>query len=93
MIIHFIAIVVTAIHSLSIQVSKIGHKVSGSDDKIYEPSKSNLIKAGLFPRKLGWFSNKISLKIDLIILGMHAKKDNVELKKAQSLGLKIKSYP
>ena len=91
--IHFIAIGGTAMHSLAIEVSKKGHKVSGSDDQIYEPSKSNLIKAGLFPSKLGWFSNKISLKIDLIILGMHAKNDNIELKKAKSLGLKIKSYP
>ena len=56
-------------------------------------AKSNLKKAGLFPKKQGWFSNEISSKIDLIILGMHAKKNNVELKKAQSIGLKIKSYP
>ena len=91
--IHFIAIGGTAMHSLAIEISKKGHEVSGSDDEIYEPAKSNLKNAGLFPEKQGWLSNKISSKIDLIILGMHAKKDNVELKKAQSIGLKIKSYP
>tara|TARA_B110000003_G_scaffold273494_1_gene311363 strand:+ start:117 stop:1478 length:1362 start_codon:yes stop_codon:yes gene_type:complete len=91
--IHFIAIGGTAMHSLAIEMSKKGHIISGSDDIIYEPAKSNLKKAGLFPKKQGWFSNEISSKIDLIILGMHAKKNNVELKKAQSIGLKIKSYP
>jgi len=91
--IHFIAIGGTAMHSLAIEMSKKGHNVSGSDDNIYEPAKSNLKKRGLFPKKLGWFSNEISSKIDLIILGMHAKKNNEELKKAQSIGLKIKSYP
>ena len=91
--IHFIAIGGTAMHSLAIEMSKKGHNVSGSDDNIYEPAKSNLEKRGLFPKKLGWFSNEISSKIDLIILGMHAKKNNEELKKAQSIGLKIKSYP
>ena len=91
--IHFIAIGGTAMHSLAIEISKKGHKVTGSDDQIYEPAKSNLKKASLFPRKLGWFSSKISSKIDLIILGMHAKKDNIELKKAQLIGIKIKSYP
>tara|TARA_B100001250_G_scaffold237992_1_gene204503 strand:+ start:343 stop:1704 length:1362 start_codon:yes stop_codon:yes gene_type:complete len=91
--IHFIAIGGTAMHSLAIEMSKKGHNVSGSDDNIYEPAKSNLKKAGLFPKKQGWFSNEISSKIDLIILGMHAKKNNIELKKAQSIGLKIKSYP
>ena len=90
--IHFIAIGGTAMHSLAIEMLKKGHEVSGSDDEIYDPAKSNLKIAGLFPKKQGWFSNKISSKIDLIILGMHAKKDNVELKKAQSIGLKIKSY-
>ena len=91
--IHFIAIGGTAMHSLAIEISKKGHKVTGSDDQIYEPAKSNLKKASLFPRKLGWFSSKISTKIDLIILGMHAKKDNIELKKAQLIGIEIKSYP
>ncbi len=91
--IHFIAIGGTAMHSLAIEMSKKGHNVSGSDDNIYEPAKSNLEKRGLFPKKLGWFSNEISSKIDLIILGMHAKKNNEELMKAQSIGLKIKSYP
>ena len=36
---------------------------------------------------------KITQDIEVIILGMHAKKDNPELLKAQDMGLKIYSYP
>ncbi|MDB2385384.1 Mur ligase family protein, partial [Polaribacter sp.] len=41
----------------------------------------------------GWFPEKITENLDVIILGMHAKEDNAELLKAQELGLKIYSYP
>jgi len=91
--IHFIAIGGAAMHSLAIEMLRKGYEVSGSDDVIYEPAKSNLKNAGIFPENTGWFPEKISSKIDLIILGMHAKKDNLELEKAQSLRLPIKSYP
>jgi len=52
-----------------------------------------LATQGLLPKTFGWFPDKISPKIDAVILGMHAKPDNLELLKAQELGLKIYSYP
>ena len=90
---HFIAIGGSAMHSLAIAMDRLGHKVSGSDDSIFEPSKSNLKNAGLLPSSLGWFPKKIDLEIDIVILGMHSKKDNPELLKAQDIGLNIQSYP
>jgi len=90
---HFISIGGSAMHSLALAMNRLGHKVSGSDDTIFEPSKSNLRKAGLLPPNLGWFPNKINLKIDIVILGMHSKRDNPELLKAQEIGLNIQSYP
>ena len=90
---HFIAIGGSAMHSLAIAMDRLGHKVSGSDDSIFEPSKSNLKNAGLLPSSLGWFPEKINLEIDIVILGMHSKKDNPELLKAQNIGLNIQSYP
>ena len=90
---HFIAIGGSAMHSLAIVMDRLGHKVSGSDDFIFEPSKSNLKNAGLLPSSLGWFPEKIGSEIDTVILGMHSKKDNPELLKAQEIGLKIQSYP
>ncbi|QNM84278.1 peptidoglycan synthetase [Polaribacter pectinis] len=91
--IHFIAIGGSAMHNLAIALHQKGYQVSGSDDTIHDPSKSRLEKYGLLPEEFGWFPEKISSELDVIILGMHAKKDNVELLKAQELGLKIYSYP
>tara|TARA_B100001059_G_scaffold22731_1_gene18193 strand:+ start:964 stop:1881 length:918 start_codon:yes stop_codon:yes gene_type:complete len=90
---HFIAIGGCAMHSLALKMHSLGHKVTGSDDVIFEPSKSNLQKAGLFPESFGWFPEKINKNIDIVILGMHAKRDNPELKEAQEMKLKIQSYP
>ena len=91
--IHFIAIGGAIMHSLAIELHKIGHIVSGSDDCIYNPAKTNLEKHNLLPQKEGWNPEAIDNEIDLIILGMHAKKDNPELLKSNSLGLKVVSFP
>ena len=91
--IHFIAIGGSAMHNLAIALHNKGYHVTGSDDTIHDPSKSRLEKRGLLPGKFGWFPEKITSDIEVIILGMHAKKDNPELLKAQSMGLKIYSYP
>ena len=90
---HFIAIGGSAMHNLALALHNKGYKVTGSDDTIFEPSKSRLEKKGILPLELGWFPEKITKDIDAIILGMHAKADNPELLKAQDLGLKIYSYP
>ncbi len=91
--IHFIAIGGSAMHNLAIALKSNGYKVSGSDDEIFEPSKSNLEKHDLLPQQLGWHVDNITEDLDFVILGMHAKADNPELLKAQSLNLKIYSYP
>lgn len=90
---HFIAIGGSAMHNLALALHNKDYKVSGSDDAIFEPSKSRLEKKGILPLELGWFPEKITSDIEAIILGMHAKADNPELLKAQDLGLKIYSYP
>ena len=90
---HFIAIGGAAMHNLAIALHNKGYQVTGSDDAIFEPSKSRLEKKGLLPFELGWFPEKITSNLEAIILGMHAKADNPELLKAQELGLKIYSYP
>ncbi|MFV0531062.1 MAG: UDP-N-acetylmuramate--L-alanine ligase [Flavobacteriales bacterium] len=91
--VHFIAIGGSAMHNLAIALHTRGFQVTGSDDSIFEPSRSRLEKKGLLPEKTGWFSEKITTDLDAVILGMHAKEDNPELKKAKELNLKIYSYP
>tara|TARA_B100000965_G_scaffold291524_1_gene249343 strand:+ start:1266 stop:2630 length:1365 start_codon:yes stop_codon:yes gene_type:complete len=91
--VHFIAIGGSAMHNMAIALHEKGYQVSGSDDEIFEPSKSRLEKHGLLPQKMGWNIENIQADLDAVILGMHAKADNPELLKAQELGLKIYSYP
>ncbi|MCT1533035.1 Mur ligase family protein [Sphingobacterium daejeonense] len=91
--IHFIAIGGSIMHNLAINLAEQGHQVSGSDDQIVEPSKSHLQDAGLMPKELGWFPEKITDDIDVVILGMHADEHNPELQKAKELGIKIYSFP
>ncbi|HFK5570092.1 TPA: UDP-N-acetylmuramate--L-alanine ligase [Elizabethkingia meningoseptica] len=91
--IHFIAIGGSAMHNLAIALKEKGYHVTGSDDAIFEPSKTRLEKRGILPNEMGWFPEKINNNIDAVILGMHAHADNPELAKAKELGLKIYSYP
>lgn len=80
-------------HNLALALNHKGDIITGSDDVIFEPSKSRLAQKDLLPAEFGWFPEKITNKLDVIILGMHAKADNPELLKAQELGLPIYSYP
>ena len=91
--VHFIAIGGSAMHNLALALHHKGYQVTGSDDEIFEPSKSRLQKQGLLPSEYGWFPEKITAEIDAVILGMHAKANNPELLKAKELDLKIYSYP
>ena len=91
--IHFIAIGGSAMHNLAIALHNKGEQVTGSDDEIFDPSKSRLAAKGLLPERYGWFEDNISSDIDAVILGMHAKQDNIELLRAKALGLTIYSYP
>ncbi|MFZ9056063.1 MAG: Mur ligase domain-containing protein, partial [Flavobacteriales bacterium] len=91
--VHFIAIGGSAMHNLALALHDTGHIVTGSDDQINEPSRSRLANSGLLPKTLGWFPERITAKVDRVILGMHAREDNPELLQAQDLGLKIQSYP
>ncbi len=90
---HFIAIGGSAMHNLAIALARKGYQVSGSDDEIFEPSRSRLKKYGLLPEKVGWFPEKITAGLDAIVLGMHAREDNPELLKAREAGIRIYSYP
>jgi UDP-N-acetylmuramate: L-alanyl-gamma-D-glutamyl-meso-diaminopimelate ligase len=90
---HFIAIGGSAMHNLAIALHNKGYKVTGSDDAIFEPSKTRLEKNNLLPTEMGWFPEKVTSELDAVILGMHAKADNPELLKAKELELKIYSYP
>ena len=91
--IHLIAIGGAVMHNLALALKQNGHEVTGSDDEIYEPARSRLAAAHLLPNTEGWSVDRITPDLDVVILGMHARKDNPEVAKAQELGLKIQSFP
>lgn len=80
-------------HSLALALHALGHTVTGSDDEIFEPSRSRLSEAGILPDTMGWDSSRIHPGLDAIVLGMHAHADNPELHRALELKLPIYSYP
>ena len=90
---HFIAIGGSAMHNLAIALYLKGEQVTGSDDEIFSPSKERLERYGLLPEKIGWNPSQINDTVDTIILGMHARIDNLELLKAKELKIPVFSYP
>ena len=91
--IHFIAMGGSAMHNLAIALSRKGFEVSGSDDEIFEPSRSRLENQGVLPNEIGWNKDRINEHLDAVILGMHARADNPELLEAKRLSIPIFSYP
>jgi UDP-N-acetylmuramate: L-alanyl-gamma-D-glutamyl-meso-diaminopimelate ligase len=91
--IHFIAIGGAVMHNLAIALHKKGYQITGSDDEIFEPSKSRLARYGLLPTEQGWDPYRITPDLDKVLLGMHARDGNPELEKARQLGLQIQSFP
>ncbi len=91
--IHFIAIGGSAMHNLAIALKRKGEQVTGSDDQIFEPSRSRLAKEGILPETEGWFPERITPQTEAVILGMHAREDNPELKRALELNIPVFSYP
>jgi UDP-N-acetylmuramate: L-alanyl-gamma-D-glutamyl-meso-diaminopimelate ligase len=91
--VHFISIGGSVMHQLAIALNRKGYTITGTDDEIFEPSRTNLEKEGLLPTSIGWNPEMITAELEAVILGMHAKADNPELQKAKELNLKIYSFP
>lgn len=91
--VHFIAIGGAVMHNLAIALKQKGFEVTGSDDEIFEPSRSRLEQHGLLPAAYGFYPERITKSVDTVILGMHAREDNPELARAREIGLTIMSFP
>lgn len=91
--IHFVSIGGAVMHNLALELQALGHHVTGSDDEIYDPSRSRLAGAGLLPDAMGWDAGRITDELDFVLLGMHARANNPELIAAQELNIPIYSFP
>jgi len=90
---HLIAIGGSAMHNIALALQENGHEITGSDDEIYNPARDRLAAKGLLPDRTGWFPEKIHPGLDAVILGMHAREDNPELRRARELAVPVLSYP
>jgi UDP-N-acetylmuramate: L-alanyl-gamma-D-glutamyl-meso-diaminopimelate ligase len=90
---HFISIGGNVMHQLALALHQKGYTITGSDDEIVDPAKSNLQKAGILPSEIGWNDQLITKDLDGVILGMHARENNPELAKALQLGIPVYSFP
>ncbi|MCX8113181.1 MAG: Mur ligase domain-containing protein [Bacteroidia bacterium] len=91
--VHIIGIGGSVMHALALHLQQAGNIVTGSDNRIEEPARSRLAAANLLPPEEGWFPDRLSPDIELVIIGMHARPDNPELLRAQALGLPIIDMP
>src|SRR6476469_3298223 len=91
--IHFPSIGGSVMHQLAIVLKRKGYQVTGSDDEIFEPAKSNLSREGILPDEIGWQTRRITKDLDAVILGIHTKADNPEIQRAKELGVSIYSFP
>ena len=91
--IHVISIGGSVMHDLAINLKKNGYNITGSDDIIYDPSKKRLKRQGILPKSLGYSKFNIHDQIDLVITGMHTKKNNIELIESKKKNIPILSYP
>ena len=91
--IHFISIGGSVMHQLAIALKRKGYTITGSDDEIFEPARTNLLQEDILPQNNGWNPEAVSALLDAVILGMHAKEDNPELQRAKELNLPIYSFP
>lgn len=91
--IHFIGIGGVAMTNMAIALKKSQHQfiISGSDDHIEDPTYSMLKEHYLLPEHFGWFPQKISESVDVVIIGAKITSENPELQEA--LALKIPTMP
>ena len=90
--IHLLAIGGATLHNMAITLKNDGFVVTGSDDEIFDPSYSELKEHNLLPKELGWFEERVTRDIDIVIVGGKIQPDNPELVKAQQLGIPIYTY-
>lgn len=80
-------------HQLALALYRDGVRVTGSDDAIHDPARTALLQTGILPSEVGWFPEKITIGLDAVVLGMHAKEDNPELQRARELQIPVYSFP
>lgn len=91
--VHLIAVGETAMRHLAAALARAGHEVSGSEEDLPSQWGEEHPRASFLPKMAGWFPEKISSEIEMLVVGRRARRDNPELLRARALGLRVVSLP
>lgn len=91
--IHMLGIGGTGMGSLAGLLVRAGHKVTGTDTKLYPPMSEEIAKLGVTPFE-GYRAQNISAaKPELAVIGNVIRKDNPEAQEVLRLGIEYRSMP
>ena len=65
--VHFISIGGSVMHQLAIALKRKGYIVTGTDDEIFEPSRTNLLEEGLLPSAMAVSYTHLTLPTKRIV--------------------------
>jgi len=89
---HFVPIGGTAMVPLAALLLEEGHRVTGSDQKLYPPMSTTLEQLGI-PVAAGFAPGHVPADCDVVVVGNAALRDNVEAAEATRRGLPVLSLP
>lgn len=91
--VHLISVTEPVIFDMALAIREKGYEVVVSGDGLSEDLLAQLHEAGCICYGDGWFPEKLTKDIQIVVLGATVRKDNPELKRAKELGLLIQSVP
>ncbi len=89
---HFVPIGGTAMVPLAALLLEEGHRVTGSDLKLYPPMSTTLERLGI-PVADGFAAGHVPADCDVVVVGNAASRDNAEAAEATRRGLPVLSLP
>lgn len=91
--VHLISATEPVILDMALAIRGKGYSVSVSGDGLGEDVLTRLHEAGCLCYGDGWFPEKLTKDVQIVVLGTTVKKDNPELIRARELGLLTQSVP
>lgn len=91
--VHLISVTEPVIFDMSLAIREKGYEVIVSGNELTDSVLAQLHEAGCTCYGNGWFPEKMTKDIQIVVLGATVGKDNPELIRAKELGLLIQSVP
>ena len=89
---HFIGVGGRAMGAIALALARAGHRVTGSDEGIYEPMSGYLRRGGIHVAA-GYAEGNVGVDAPLVVVGKRVTSDNPELLAVIRRGLRFVSFP